>query len=817
MSTKLKVESLINYNNNKDNVKFDEEYQSIFKDEGDRKSHYILEQFNTNEEIKNENLSKYVFVSIGGADGSEAESILMNSNIEKAILLELSTSGCESARKKSKKLSKELNKELIVCEGDATQKLDEVIQIMENYNETDKINGLVLSIQSVLHELPRRSKNFRLSVFFGQLFSIFENNMFFCREPIKITGLPDIIEIKVGDSDPKRLTVLADLIDNKLSLSKIKTTPVAGGFINIDSTLGIELLHKLLRSKSVSEFKHELGEQLTSVDPDIIIKHIEKSIGKSTVRKEQFTTDGFKNAWDEHSVEIRDEEGHNLSLPITHARFIAISINKTNNLRPNNTSKQYSLNNDNIRLIQKRTDIRSIYGNKIEHVKNRFYVYGIGLGGWTLEYKELIQQKVRENVDVKILALSPREEIFKIYFDNNTYSLLDWKDYETKNGSKSRLDSKYLQEWVFEENIKLIEQGHKNLIELKFYSCLPVGAIMIADNTIFYSPSLVSNSDDNTTMVFELEDKSYSKFNTYFEDLWSSLELSQPAISKNILYNTSENGCIINRIRKRRKYLEYPQNITRKYVSYVEHAKDKLLYNELSPIFLQAANRNTKREVSFIRAIEKKKGEAVQSIVDLGCGVGRHASLLSEYYDVTAIDISIEEINLAKKTTSSKVNYLVGDMRNWNIDNKADMIICMWSTFNYLSCDEDLKKFIICCSNNLHDSGLLILDLKNPEKLIETNHVRESYSYPYEISIEINKSLIDYNTLNGVYNYHIENVKTGESVVATDQEINKKYSLKEITSIFTNSFKTHSVYGDYNIQSKFESNSERMIVVLQKE
>ena len=105
------------------------------------------------------------------------------------------------------------------------------------------------------------------------------------------------------------------------------------------------------------------------------------------------------------------------------------------------------------------------------------------------------------------MALSPREEIFKIYFDKICFSLLGWKDYESGNIGKSRNESKYLQDWVFEENLKLIGEGKTKLIELRFYTSLPVGAIMIADETVFYSPSLVSNSDENTTMVLSLSPK----------------------------------------------------------------------------------------------------------------------------------------------------------------------------------------------------------------------------------------------------------------------------------------------------------------------
>ncbi len=824
MDVNKKLEALIAYNSNSTDISFDKDYQTIFEGEGVRKSKYIIDTLSTNSEVSKEDMSNYVFVSIGGADGSEAEEILRNTRIEKAILLEISEAASKSARKKAENIQKELGKELVVLQGDATQKLDDVINCMENFKKNSGCNGTVLSMQAILHELPKRSLGFRQTVFFGQLFGVFSKNIFFGREPIKVERWPDIIELKAGNGSSANLAKLADIINEKLSIAELETKAIANNYINIDSTLALELLHKLIRSESVSKFKYELGEQLTSVDIDLVQKIIENHLGIATVIVEPMITEGFKEAWKLHDVQVKDEQGKALSFPNTHARIVAISIHQDSpsNLKigKNVSSRQLKKNTEKgkIKTVSKRTEIRASYRETIEGVASRFCVYGVGLGGFADEYRELIQQKIRDGIEVKILALSPREEIFRIYFDDENYSLLGWKDFESGNGGKAQNDSKYLQDWVFEENLKILKEGGTQLIELRFYSSLPVGAIMIADDTIFYSPSLINNSDDNTTMVFEKRDKLYDKFNRYFEDLWESLSFSQSAISSHVLYNTNDNGCLIDAIRQRRKYKINPNKVIEEYSSFVDHAKNKLLYNELAPLFLQAASRNTQKEVDFIRSMENLKGETIEYIVDLGCGVGRHASTLSAFYKVTAFDLSEKEIDLASK--SSGADFFVGDIREWSVDQKSDLIICMWSTLNYLSTQNDLDRFIECCNKNIEDSGILLLDLKNPNKVIGENYDRKSYSYsysyPYEMKVKIKKELINKNILNAIYTYEIKNVKTGQSVVATDQEINKKYELDDIKKSFSRDFDVKHVYGDYSINSEFTESSDRMIVVLQK-
>ncbi len=325
MDVKEKIDRLINYNISAEDVSFDDEYQKIFRDEGIRKSKYILEALSTNGKARNEDLAKYVFISIGGADGSEAEAILRDTRISKAISLEISDDACDKARQRGKTISNELNKDLIVVQGDATQRLPDVLRHMEKLKHDNDLVGMVLSAQAVIHELPRRSPNFRISVFFGQLFRVFENNMFFGREPIKTERWPDIVELKVGNASSESLVKLATIINDSLSITDLNATPIANGFINIDSTLALELLHKLIRAKSVSEFTYELDEQLTSLDPDVIKRTIENHIGYGTTTVEPTTTDGFKEAWEDHSVEVKDEQGGRLSFPITHARIISIS------------------------------------------------------------------------------------------------------------------------------------------------------------------------------------------------------------------------------------------------------------------------------------------------------------------------------------------------------------------------------------------------------------------------------------------------------------------------------------------------------------
>ncbi len=322
------INDLINYNNSSNKPLKDEEYQKIFEEEGTKKAEYIINHLRTHSELENEDLSRYVYLSIGGADGSEVEAIFRDTEVENAILVEISDAASDLARNRSKKLKKELGKSLVVIQGDTTQRMTDVLKKMEELSGEQNIDGLILSIQAVIHELPKRSPGFRSSIFFGQLFKVFSNNVFYGREPIKPERWPPTLELSIGNASSANLKKVADIVNEKLHITKKEVVDIANNYVNIDAVLCLELLHKVIRSKDVAEFKHELGEQLTSVDPNVTRKIIENHIGNNTVVIEPTTTNGFLRAWKQYAVNVKSETGEKLSFPNTHARLIGVSIKK---------------------------------------------------------------------------------------------------------------------------------------------------------------------------------------------------------------------------------------------------------------------------------------------------------------------------------------------------------------------------------------------------------------------------------------------------------------------------------------------------------
>lgn len=252
--------------------------------------------------------------------------------------------------------------------------------------------------------------------------------------------------------------------------------------------------------------------------------------------------------------------------------------------------------------------------------------------------------------------------------------------------------------------------------------------------------------------------------------------------------------------------------------SFTEHAKNKLLYNELSNYYMQAIANDTNKETDFIEGIYNKyllNGN--KHILDCCCGVGRHDYLLGKKgFSVTGIDISPNQIENAKKIHNNEnVNYVVMDVRNIELDYKNyDMSICMWTTYNYLSLNEDFMKFIKSNYNHQNKDAILVLDSKNIPKL-EKRRVYKRNSSIDDMSMEliVNKFIIN-NIQNSQYFYFIK--ENNKKRFLFDEEFVRFYSLDEIKNLVSDYYDVIYVYGNFDFSEYNEKESNRFIVILKR-
>ena len=121
------------------------------------------------------------------------------------------------------------------------------------------------------------------------------------------------------------------------------------------------------------------------------------------------------------------------------------------------------------------------------------------------------------------------------------------------------------------------------------------------------------------------------------------------------------------------------------------------------------------------------------SVLELGCGSGNDAIWFAKKgFNVTAVDISEKEINLAKEKSKgiSNINYIIDDIHSFSTEEKFDIIYdrgCIHNNQDMVG-DRSLQILFSKLHHMLKDDGKIIILAGN------SNHERDSSWHPYTAS-----------------------------------------------------------------------------------
>lgn len=132
---------------------------------------------------------------------------------------------------------------------------------------------------------------------------------------------------------------------------------------------------------------------------------------------------------------------------------------------------------------------------------------------------------------------------------------------------------------------------------------------------------------------------------------------------------------------------------------------------------------------ALIRKAIKKYARPEQTIIDIGCAVGKWFPVLSpSFKKVIALDISAENLRIAKETYPqfTNIEYLRGDMSNPRIRlPKCEMGICINAILT--PHPKDRVIFFKNLSACIQEKGLLILSVPSLESFMLTKIIQQEY------------------------------------------------------------------------------------------
>jgi SAM-dependent methyltransferase len=124
-------------------------------------------------------------------------------------------------------------------------------------------------------------------------------------------------------------------------------------------------------------------------------------------------------------------------------------------------------------------------------------------------------------------------------------------------------------------------------------------------------------------------------------------------------------------------------------------------------------------EVDFVE--DRLSIERGGTVLDLGCGTGRHAiELARRGYEVVGFDLSLPMLARAGEEAQdqdAKLNFVQGDMREMTFEEQFDGVYCWNTSFGYFEEDKNAQ-VIDRIHRSLKTGGLLLLDIINRDFLV---------------------------------------------------------------------------------------------------
>lgn len=122
-------------------------------------------------------------------------------------------------------------------------------------------------------------------------------------------------------------------------------------------------------------------------------------------------------------------------------------------------------------------------------------------------------------------------------------------------------------------------------------------------------------------------------------------------------------------------------------------------------------DKDYKTETDYIDKLLKRYTLNSNYLLDIGCGTGKHAALMSDKgYKVYGIDLSETMLSEANDSFGKKISFSKGDIRDFKLDKSFDVITSLFHVMSYQTKNDDLYNSFDSVYNHLNENGYFIFD-----------------------------------------------------------------------------------------------------------
>lgn len=124
-------------------------------------------------------------------------------------------------------------------------------------------------------------------------------------------------------------------------------------------------------------------------------------------------------------------------------------------------------------------------------------------------------------------------------------------------------------------------------------------------------------------------------------------------------------------------------------------------------------DKNYQAEADYVAGLIQTFQPESKTILDLGCGTGRHDScFINMGFSTVGVDSSNEMIQLSTRTHSghNSPKFVLGDIRHIRLDSIFDVVVSLFHVISYQTTNQDITDTFDTARSHLSPGGLFIFD-----------------------------------------------------------------------------------------------------------
>ncbi len=157
-----------------------------------------------------------------------------------------------------------------------------------------------------------------------------------------------------------------------------------------------------------------------------------------------------------------------------------------------------------------------------------------------------------------------------------------------------------------------------------------------------------------------------------------------------------------------------------------------------------------------LHALVREYAPGARTLLDVGCGTGRHLEYLREYYEVEGLDIGAELLEVAQARLPG-VPLHRADMAAFCLDRTFGVVACLFSAIAYVRTPDRMRAAVAGMAQHLEPGGMLVVEpWVSPDRYwtgtITANHVDASdlkITWMYTSERDGNETVLDIHYLVG--------------------------------------------------------------------